>query len=328
MATALTEAQLFLTRRCQLACLGCNVVRGVAPQVHEMTDEGWVMAASRLSDLGIKTVKILGGEPTLHKSLLFFVQALSSYGIKTALLTNGLGLVLKDEANYPYYAKVYEDLAPYLHAVFPSVDAKKSPFAAKNNPGWQVIEWAKLRGIPLVAANVSIGSLNMDEVYDVVADLVGHGCRVNLSAYNYLREGEKQDDFHFRMAVPKAFQWKFTEREMDRFGEVIDSLVEFSDHIAGGKEYLRKVARYGMGQSWECVDSNQLRLDADGTVMLCLDKSMPNPMHILQEWGWDEYHSRWGAERDAVGKCSCSWSSPMLAEQRARNGTEDMAERA
>jgi MoaA/NifB/PqqE/SkfB family radical SAM enzyme len=290
-----------------------------------MTALGWERAADRLHSLGVKTMKILGGEPTLHKGLLPLVRRLHGHGIRTALLSNGIGLLNADGT----IASAYDDLAPYLHAVFPSIDGKRSPFVAKNGPGWKVIDWAKARSIPLVGANVSVGALNMGEIHGVIAELAAQGVRVNLSTYNYLREGELPNAFHFRMDVPRSFKWDPDNLEQAaKFGDVLASLVEFKDHIAGGEEYIWKVMKFGASQSWECVDSNQLRLDADGTVMLCLDKSMPNPMHILGEWGWEEYHRRWNAEREEVGKCSCSWSSPMLAEQRVRNGTEDMAERA
>jgi MoaA/NifB/PqqE/SkfB family radical SAM enzyme len=317
----ITEAQIFLTRRCQLSCQGCQVVRGRATAIREMSDTDWEAAANRMKHLGIQTVKILGGEPTLHPSLPRLTRRLAFHGIKVGLLTNGIGLV--DENGE--YSKKYSTLVKYLHAVFPSIDAKKSPFVRKNAPGWQVIEWAKTGGIPLIGANVSIGKLNLGEVVGVVKELHEAGVRVNLSAYNYLREGQDQADFDFRMEVPSPLKWEGTEEEMGRFQAVMEELCEYADSIAGGKKHLQRIARYGIGQSWACSSSDQLRLDANGDVMLCLDRQMQYPLNILSGWGWDEYHTHWAIERNArLQDCSCAWSSPMLAEQRRISGVFDM----
>lgn len=308
----IAEAQVFLTRACQLSCVGCQVVRGRQRGPQLLPGE-WERAAGRMAALGVTDVKVLGGEPALAPDELHaLVGALSRLGVRAALLTNGIALRGPDGGVSPAYSAL-PGLG--LYAVFPSVDGRRGPFARKTQPGWDVLDWAAEAGIPARGANVTVTPSNLAEIGGVVEELVAAGVVVNLAAYNYLREGEKQRDFEFRMEVPAALRWR--EGSEEAFRAAVLGLLPHASSITGGEPYLRALAEHGWGQTWECGASHQLRVDADGLVMTCLDKAMARPLSVLDEWGWDEYLIRWSEERRAIGKCSCSWSSPMVAEKRA-----------
>lgn len=78
-----------LTRRCNAACSFCQ-----APDTDrlELTFEQLSLISVRLADLGVHSLKLSGGEPTLRADLPAILRAVHRAGIHPVVVTNGVRL--------------------------------------------------------------------------------------------------------------------------------------------------------------------------------------------------------------------------------------------
>lgn len=96
--SAPVAVQLELTSRCNLRCLHCYNASGCEPLqsgscLQELSVGEWLKLVRSLSDLGVFSVIISGGEPTLlGDGLCQIIDLLGVYGIAVSLITNGLSL--------------------------------------------------------------------------------------------------------------------------------------------------------------------------------------------------------------------------------------------
>ncbi len=88
--------RLSVTDLCNLRCRYCMPETGVCKLAHEdmLTEDEMIRAVKAASSLGIRKVRITGGEPLVKKNILSICRRVSEVpGIReVALTTNGLGL--------------------------------------------------------------------------------------------------------------------------------------------------------------------------------------------------------------------------------------------
>ena len=84
--------RLSVTDRCNLRCFYCMPREGIplAPREEILTFEEMERVASILSSLGVKHIRITGGEPLVRRGLERLVLALSKMAVDLSLTTNGV----------------------------------------------------------------------------------------------------------------------------------------------------------------------------------------------------------------------------------------------
>lgn len=93
----ITDIRLVLTSVCNLRCIYCHhegeEVNGCvrADRTYTMSKEEIIRVLTTLAPLGIKTLKLTGGEPTLRPDLLDIIRAVPK-GIEVSMTTNGTRL--------------------------------------------------------------------------------------------------------------------------------------------------------------------------------------------------------------------------------------------
>jgi hypothetical protein len=95
------EIYVTLTANCNLRCLGCRYGRDFMPGAQLP----WPILNGLLEDcsaLGIRNVRLYGGEPLLHKDLPRIVERAVNLGLSPWLTTNGI--LLKDKIDALYSA--------------------------------------------------------------------------------------------------------------------------------------------------------------------------------------------------------------------------------
>ena len=89
----ITYLRLSVTDKCNLRCRYCMPSEGICSIEHEkiLTQEEMIMAVKASSSLGIRKVRITGGEPLLKKNILSIVEGISQLeGIDNiSMTTNG-----------------------------------------------------------------------------------------------------------------------------------------------------------------------------------------------------------------------------------------------
>jgi cyclic pyranopterin phosphate synthase len=105
------HVEIDLTNRCNHNCVFCGLDfdRGTK----EIDREVMLRTLKNLAEHDVKSVMFTGGEPTMHKDVVLFIQKAKEYGLDVALTTNGS---LFDK-------KLQEGCLPYLSWVKFSVDS-------------------------------------------------------------------------------------------------------------------------------------------------------------------------------------------------------------
>lgn len=95
-----TDLRLSLTDRCNLRCTYCMPAEGLAwlPKPELLTDDELVRVVGVLASLGIRSVRLTGGEPLLRPGLPGLIARLSVLGLALSLTTNGVGLARSAQA--------------------------------------------------------------------------------------------------------------------------------------------------------------------------------------------------------------------------------------
>jgi cyclic pyranopterin phosphate synthase len=89
-----TDLRLSLTDRCNLRCTYCMPAEGLdwLPKPELLTDDEIVRLVGVAVELGVRTVRLTGGEPLLRPGLVGLVGRLAALGPALSVTTNGLAL--------------------------------------------------------------------------------------------------------------------------------------------------------------------------------------------------------------------------------------------
>lgn len=84
--------RISLTERCNLRCFYCMPEEGVelAPKSHLMTYEEILAIATTFVEMGVKKIRLTGGEPLIRKDANIIIEALGKLPIELAITTNGI----------------------------------------------------------------------------------------------------------------------------------------------------------------------------------------------------------------------------------------------
>lgn len=90
--------RLSVTERCTLRCVYCRVDEGICPKAEELTGAEFIRLARVFVNLGIRRIRVTGGEPLLRKDILEIVHGLAQIKGLTELTMTSNGQMLADQA--------------------------------------------------------------------------------------------------------------------------------------------------------------------------------------------------------------------------------------
>ncbi len=169
-----TDLRLSLTDRCNLRCTYCMPAEGLdwLPSPELLTDDELLRLVGVFASMGVRTVRLTGGEPLLRRGLPGLVARLSELGLSLSLTTNGLGLARQ--------AQALRDAG--LSRVNVSLDTLRPERfleLTRRNRFADVVDGlraAKLAGLDPVKVNtVLMRGVNDDEAADLLAWALEHG---------------------------------------------------------------------------------------------------------------------------------------------------------
>lgn len=82
------SVELEITGTCDLQCSHCCTTSGPTVSSGLMSRDTWAQVITDIADLGIKTVQMIGGEPTLSPHLTYYVQHATDLGLKVEIFSN------------------------------------------------------------------------------------------------------------------------------------------------------------------------------------------------------------------------------------------------
>ena len=258
----ITYLRISVTDKCNLRCRYCMPAEGVCKRNHfdMLSEDEVVMAVQAAAELGIRKVRITGGEPLVKKNIVSICRRTAAVpGIEeVCLTTNGillpqLGKELK-AAGVKRINLSLDTLDPEKYAYITRI-GRLEAFRAG-------LEAALAAGFEKVKINaVLIGGFNDDEIEDLA----------NLTR-------EYPVDMRFIELMPILDSDEFGEAAYVPYSRVLEKLPEAVPVEADGgvaKLYRLPGARGNVGlispvSAHFCGSCNRIRLTADGKLKPCL----------------------------------------------------------
>lgn len=310
------EGSVYLTRKCNLSCHYCKLPK--TNLRNELDIQQWIEAFAILEKIGIETVNVLGGEPTLVEGIEVLINYLNKKtDLQYYLISNSL---FPDELMEKL---VRSELKAYVTSIDDiSSGDSSSPHIRKSNAGLRMLGKLRNEGVPFLCGNIVISALNIDRVVDVVQYLNDFGIWANVCPVIW----GKRNAWERREEVDEAY--RLNESHMDKLTEISNQLVEMKRRgflILPSEAYLKNIPTYGINLNWKCFSEgkktypSRLRIDADGAVMSCIDfrgrtAEKFSVFDLADESKYQDFQEQW---YDDVKHCSgCYWSSMFLAKER------------
>ncbi len=258
--------RISITDRCNLRCVYCMPDSGVMPVEHKeiLTYEEIVRVVGVAAALGVRKIRITGGEPLARKNVTYLIASLRKItGIEDMSLTTN-GVLLEK------YAKELADAG--LNRVNISLDSLKQERYREMTRGGEIapvmrgIEAAEKAGLlPLKINMVPIRGLNDDEIEAFAGLTLNTPCQVRFIEFMPIGAGDLWSDERY-----------ISTDEIKARVEKMGSLSPVRLRRDGPARYYRiKNAPGVIGfisalTHHFCADCNRLRITADGKLRPCL----------------------------------------------------------
>ncbi|MER7669505.1 GTP 3',8-cyclase MoaA [Kitasatospora sp. NPDC096128] len=278
-----TDLRVSLTDRCNLRCTYCMPAEGLdwLPRAETLGDDEVVrlvrIAAQRL---GVRSVRLTGGEPLLRRGLVGLVGRLAALGVELSLTTNGIGLARTAaglrEAGLGRVNVSLDTLRADRFAVLTRRDRIADVFAG--------LAAAKAAGLDPVKVNaVPVRGVNEDEIPELAAFAVEHGYRMRFIESMPLDAQGSWD----RAAMVTA------EQVLARLGERFELVPVGRSGNAPAEEWRIAGTDTVIGVIASvtrpfCGGCDRVRLTADGQLRNCLFATEESDLRALLRGGADD----------------------------------------
>ena len=286
-----TDLRVSLTDRCNLRCTYCMPEEGLAwlPRPELLTDDELVrLVGLATGRLGIRTVRLTGGEPLLRRGLPGLIARLTAlpHAPELSVTTNGIGLarsaVALREAGLRRVNVSLDTLRPERYAEITRRDRLQDVLLG--------LAAAQAAGLAPVKVNaVPVRGVNDDEIADLAAFAVEHGYRMR-----------------FIESMPLDAQGAWDRDRMVSADEILERLGERFEleplprtgsapaeewRVVGRDSAVRRSGMVGVIASVTrpfCGGCDRVRLTADGQLRNCLFAATESDLRTLLRDGADD----------------------------------------
>jgi cyclic pyranopterin phosphate synthase len=286
--SALKLLRLSVTDRCNLRCMYCMPQQGVdfTPKSDSLLPAELVAVAQAAMDVGVRHLKITGGEPTVRHDLLEIVRGLAALKpVDLSMTTNGLSLhrqaAQMRDAGLDRLTISWDSMQPQRLARIAGSALASDSDALKYERGMRLleqiqqgIEAAIAAGFEKIKINmVVIGNVNEDEVVDFARLSIENNWTVRFIEYMPL--GESQLTANYDTQPSTVDNESIIQRIESIFGKLVPAnrLTEAGVGPAQIYRIQHAAGRLGfisaMSQPF-CETCNRLRLTAKGELRACL----------------------------------------------------------
>ena len=257
-----------VTDLCNLRCRYCMPAEGVLKKQHSamMTEEETVLAIEAAAELGIKKIRVTGGEPLVKKNILSLCRrAAAVHGIDEVTLTTN-GLLLPELALPLHDAGIRR-----LNISLDTLDPRKYAYITRGgalDDALHGVEAARSAGFRVKINVVLIGGFNDDEI-------------TQLAGLSW----DWDVDVRFIELMPMPDTGDFCQEAFMTAGEAIKLLPGLEplpgDGVARMYRFRGAPGRVGfispMSDAF-CSRCNRIRLTADGCLKPCLHSALELPI--------------------------------------------------
>lgn len=258
--------RISITDKCNLRCIYCMPSDGIAPAVHAdiLSYEEIIRVATIAAGLGVRKIRLTGGEPLVRKNIVFLISSLKRIsGIEDLSLTTN-GLLLAD------HAASLADAG--LDRVNVSIDSlRPERFREITRGGDLDIVMKGLRAaedaalVPIKINMVPVRGMNDDEILDFA--------NITIDSGHHVRFIECMPTGSVNFWSPQKYM---TTDEIKKTIETLGSLSPVRVRKNGPSKYFFLEGAKGVIGFISalthhfCSDCNRLRLTSDGKLRPCL----------------------------------------------------------
>ncbi|MEM4472875.1 MAG: GTP 3',8-cyclase MoaA [Archaeoglobaceae archaeon] len=254
----ITNLRISVTQRCNLNCIYCHR-EGEKNSSEEISAERIAEISKAFYELGVKKVKLTGGEPLLRKDICDIISAMPPFE-EISLTTNGI--MLSDKAK-----ELKEAGLNRVNVSLDTLNAEKFRFITGSDKIEMVIEGIKsaveARLTPIKLNMVLMKGINDGEVFDMLNfanSFNGRGINVILQLIELIPNSKTREYY----LNPELFERKFLAiakavkiRDMHKRKQFFTSF--------GIVEIVRP-----LDNSEFCKHCNRIRVTSDGKIKPCL----------------------------------------------------------
>ena len=269
---AITYLRVSVTDRCDFRCRYCMAEQPeFLPKKEILTLEEIDAVASAFVRLGVRKIRLTGGEPLVRRDILWLIRRLARHMQgghlhELTLTTNGSQLA--------HYAK--ELVAAGVRRVnvsLDTLDAEKFRLVTRRGDLKRVLaglDAAQEAGLRVKINTVALKALNEDEIPDIIR--WAHSRGFDISLIETMPMGDTGED--------RADQYLPLSLVRDRLEKELGWRLERDDLNTGGPSRYWRVRETGgrLGfitplSAHFCDDCNRVRLTATGKLYLCLGQN-------------------------------------------------------
>ncbi|HQT55245.1 MAG: GTP 3',8-cyclase MoaA [Phenylobacterium sp.] len=280
-----TYLRVSVTDRCDLRCVYCMAEHMTfLPKAEVLTLEELDRISSSFIRLGVRKLRITGGEPLVRKGVMGLIENLSRH-LKSGALDE-----LTLTTNGTRLTEFAGDLAKFgVRRINVSMDTLKPDLFRTLTRGGNLakviagIDAALAAGIAVKVNAVALKDDNAAELPDLIAWAHARGCDMTLIEAMPLGEIEVDRTDQF-------LSLKDVRRELESFWTLTDS-----DHVTGGPARYVTVEETGgrlgfitpLSHNF-CEACNRVRLTCTGTLHTCLGREDASDLRAVLRAGADE----------------------------------------
>ena len=301
----ITYLRLSVTELCNLRCRYCMPEVGVCKKSHDdmLSEDEMITAVRAAATLGIRKIRITGGEPLVKRNILALCERISAIGgiEELCITTNGTML--------PEYAEALKKAGvSRVNISLDTLNSEKFAYITRRDEFEKAvagIEAAVTAGFEKVKINaVLIGGFNDDEI----EELAYLTCKYPV-------------DMRFIELMPMYDSGDFGQASYIPVSEVLRKLPQLQEQPQNGgvaKLYRLPDARGDVGlisavSSHFCGSCNRIRLTADGKLKPCLHS---DDEYSIKGLDFDGMRSQ--IEKAILEKPACH--EPLSPQQRSNAG--------
>ena len=269
---AITYLRISLTDRCNLRCAYCMPAGGLdwLPQSNMLTDDEIVRIVRAAAGLGIKKIRLTGGEPLVRPGVLELVNKISLIPEihDIGLTTNG---ILLEKMAHSLAKAGLKRVNISMDTLKPELFKRIARYGSFEQV-WQGVLAAEQAGLTPIKLNaVIIRGVNDDEILDLASLSLSHPWHVRF--IELMPIGNDQDwGEGFPSPQDRYVSVQEMRSRLEAFGMVpanmdSDSGPARTFHIPGAPGTIGFISP--LGENF-CNKCNRLRLTADGKLRACL----------------------------------------------------------
>jgi len=307
----LVKAELLLTRKCNLCCTNCGMLRD---NRMEMSTDKWLLGLDNLKSLGCNFIALYGGEPFLSNSLEQILIHSKKLNMLNTVITN---LTYKNEL----FRLIEEGVLNSITLSIDTLQNDKMDIRAKNSVDIFdklsiYLKEGKLRDVGICA---TVGRHNFKELPALIELYTERGFWSLFDILHYDRGQGESKCANKELLKNKIFR----EEDMEEVRKVFAIILKmkqsgnFLIHPSARVINMWQKQNYVVDYQWVCTEPYFVTVDCDGSMMMC-DDYTTEQLKEFKVWElkkrWEDFNRVWFSIRN-ISTCHCFWNTHIDAEE-------------